>query len=1391
MATVLELHEKFIATLKTEINKGYGIIPLVGSGFSTDSGIPIGMKFINYMRYVMWLCCKNGWNLQKGGWPDFPKWEELAKALNWGENDLCNSANNIIKDQSTDELNVTLEVVGAWNDWRSALHLLSRFRQEKTTNKQGKPTPQIILRDPDDHIKELFVDHLTRDKKPNPYHWLLAQLARPLRIHTVLTTNFDTLLEKAFNDVGISLSTFDVHVTGSLPDVRLVKAQDSIIKLHGSNVATRADFSLDEVPPLSDKESFFQYHFGAPRLEGSKRDVYSVKNHLLVLGFSGSDHRIIELIKFCLEEAQFKVFWVCHTFNDYLKAKKLFPSKYFSNNVVFVISHADNLLLDIYQRMTRTLPSREVKYPFRTNTAPFPNIPENRKKKVIEERKHIYRKITADKNKENQKAKKKGVIVRTPASPYSASVADAFWVLSGFPSIIENIPRSNIHKKIYNCVWLELEDFVSEDQVVFTILKELSFRTGMLETEGISLEVLNESPSETEKLQEIINHFRINPNEWILFITCRGLKGVQAGLIENGKTWNNQTADRHLANLFAKCGFNVVHFPATKAVVNEIDVNKILEDDPTLNPFLHSLCLCRKSRSFSSFFTCAHSGEEQRYGTEGLDNDKHRLEETDFRNIKTLMNKHNLIHYKPGGFYWMNPTTKQNIISQRNTDYDQHLAINHFSIARSYDHAFRATDDYNVFIECLYHILQAAKYAEKAMLRYLIGEDESISKHIQWTLLRLAIFEAITLLKKAEWAIRRGVNSSAAYIIFCEAPILASVRKTISKCDGVTKFLLNNLVNTLNIRFLEVTSKASRVEGDYKTSQKSIKQINQLIKSEQNDTALPFSRFTNSLIFSMHLEEEKINNTTEINNFVDSYLANLKGKNPNVANISLAKLMASYSQAKLSTPINTNMLEKALQAIFNTIFFSNALNTKETLLRYRKIKDKMSLIENCRTDIKEVFKSLQKGIWEATDNKCKTSGRNIIDCLACNELARSQLPGETKELKRLCNDTGARGCYIELLKCAQILLQTGNDNEREQRVRLLLKGMRAYATYLEYQAGVHDLTCHPAQTSFMEIYSNKNNHRVQWLKPYIINEWIQYVGMLFGDCALETRTRESYLSQANSALCLAYLGRYSEAHRRINDGMGYLSRSKHSKRHQDWAILEIRRGEIYLQQAKELFLQTMSVKSQMSIEDFYFPKNDIASMDCIYFDEVDEVPVMKTIALLEDAWSAFTRGEKLLAGNSRSSWWWGVLYLLKLMVLSSLSEAELLLNYISGPKYHPYRIDSLCDRGPGGRIEVLTNLVEKSFLQGGLTEPRKLRIIHFAASTWHMVQLLDQLKDLKNSNYTSLLNTKEDSLKQKLKGKYKEWIETEGKTSKPQKEIDNEIKVKKFLVRKEVLGPLR
>ena len=294
-------HEKnFTQQIVDDARAGYEFVPLLGSGISANSGIPIGGGLSDWLLPYTYAVVEKGWDPRKKSWEDL-KVELPPNTDDWMK--------GLIDDYGTIgwSRSLGLHAIGSLPDWRTALEFLARVIPKQ--GQDGKEGPHRMTIGPASHdVIDVAFHCLVNGRKPNFAHHMLAQLAVALRIRTILTTNFDSLTEDAFEQLEMPLTRFEVPQQTGLPSPQLVHQHRSIVKLHGGVFGLRADLSLDLPPTQEDKDAFIGYFRSSP--SGKPR-------RLLVLGVGGNDRRILKLIRAVAdhyrEEDAFRVYWVNHT----------------------------------------------------------------------------------------------------------------------------------------------------------------------------------------------------------------------------------------------------------------------------------------------------------------------------------------------------------------------------------------------------------------------------------------------------------------------------------------------------------------------------------------------------------------------------------------------------------------------------------------------------------------------------------------------------------------------------------------------------------------------------------------------------------------------------------------------------------------------------------------------------------------------------------------------------------------------------------------------------------------------------------------------------------------------------------------------------------------------
>lgn len=133
---------------------------------------------------------------------------------------------------------------------------------------------------PDPQIREDFLTGIIKDKKPSIGHLCISVLIQNKKIHTIWTTNFDDLVEKAINSTdGLSCSVISTKDSNSLSGFR--NDIPKVVKLHG-------DFRYDK---LQNTDSELK------NLEDSLHNQFvsnCQQKGLIVVGYSGYDKSVLK-----------------------------------------------------------------------------------------------------------------------------------------------------------------------------------------------------------------------------------------------------------------------------------------------------------------------------------------------------------------------------------------------------------------------------------------------------------------------------------------------------------------------------------------------------------------------------------------------------------------------------------------------------------------------------------------------------------------------------------------------------------------------------------------------------------------------------------------------------------------------------------------------------------------------------------------------------------------------------------------------------------------------------------------------------------------------------------------------------------------------------------------
>jgi hypothetical protein len=122
------------------------------------------------------------------------------------------------------------------------------------------------------------------------------------------------------------------------------------------------------------------------------------------------------------------------------------------------------------------------------------------------------------------------------------------------------------------------------------------------------------------------------------------------------------------------------------------------------------------------------------------------------------------------------------------------------------------------------------------------------------------------------------------------------------------------------------------------------------------------------------------------------------------------------------------------------------------------------------------------------------------------------------------------------------------------------------------------------------------------------------------------QTENAYI-RTHYGVLLGNLKRFKEAHRRLNEAYGYLTQSSKKNKSTPWAVIYLRRAEVYLQQAQ--YYQTPNTDKKIE---------------------------RKVQGYLNDAYCALEQAERHLKGYRKNIWWWTWMYELKVKVCVLLAR---------------------------------------------------------------------------------------------------------------------------------------
>jgi hypothetical protein len=465
---------------------------------------------------------------------------------------------------STSEDAIVERAIRALYDWRATLQFLSEL-------KLAPDGHTLLLDKPDQTVVDGFNVHITRGRRPSLTHAMLCHLRQPARMRLILTTNFDTLIEDAFAEQERRIDVISVGTKGSLPDPEIVHSRDTVVKIHGTVIDTRADFSLDEVPSIDDRKRFFHYVRGGN--PDSPADRF-LPGHLLVAGYSGNDARCVQLMKAVLDDPDARIFWVCHSDSDLRRLELLFQERAYRERIVVTVhERVDLLLYEFHQQLCLHLPPGSLSEHINHNvpakavmaTASATAADGSREKAPRSGR---YPRGFGERvvNLED--------FERAVATSSSLVVVDGmFGILGTMREVVASVARTSGLTEL----WFELEDYGGVESLAHDLFQQIASRQGVFHSSHElcprSLFEPAAQPGPVDELAEwrarwrdhlelIKSHVGIAPEKWIVVLYGRNGPGGCCGWSET-EFWDTEQYRKFEVFLLAlkAAGFRVVYAP--------------------------------------------------------------------------------------------------------------------------------------------------------------------------------------------------------------------------------------------------------------------------------------------------------------------------------------------------------------------------------------------------------------------------------------------------------------------------------------------------------------------------------------------------------------------------------------------------------------------------------------------------------------------------------------------------------------------------------------------------------------------------------------------------------------------------------------------------------------
>jgi hypothetical protein len=531
----------FIDEIRSELKNGCGFTPFIGAGFSVSAGIPIVKQLKRYLNRC--ICVALGaeldgsagvrqlWNPRTDRWPPFID-SARPEPQDW--QDLMYRRLLLERTKDDGRPQIFQEGFGAMAEWRTSLLFLSRVNL-KTTRSRGGPDPYPILDLPRSEVIDACLREIMKHRKPTLNHTMLGALAGPLRLDLILSTNFDSLLEQAFESKHIHLRTFEVPLGGQLPDYSAVSQARTLIKLHGGFYSLRADYSLDAPPTELEKTTFLSYLTGQAGTSPDSNFLSThQKRHLLVLGIGASETRSLEFLRYAWDNCPgLRIFWVCYSQEQLektldfrercLTTPKTTPSQF----VVLRHTEVGLLLLQLYQAVRKTIPPSGIVFPSVTRlpVPPLENTLQQEQTKLPEDISRVEESVIG-----SGLSRMKEALKGRESKAFKLIVAHGqLGVTSTCYRLYRDLESDNF------CLWLDLNDISSADNLFETFQEACYFKLGQEDWTP-----LYATKDDRPRASEIYRIARAGSKPWIIFLNAREKPGANRLSYPESNGWLDQ-----------------------------------------------------------------------------------------------------------------------------------------------------------------------------------------------------------------------------------------------------------------------------------------------------------------------------------------------------------------------------------------------------------------------------------------------------------------------------------------------------------------------------------------------------------------------------------------------------------------------------------------------------------------------------------------------------------------------------------------------------------------------------------------------------------------------------------------------------------------------------------